>query len=187
MKNKIKMFALGSMLAILTSCGAPSGYLSYDEISSKVSTFQDQGYTTYSYDGYFNCKGLTGDDYAAVGENESFDKEETSYYLALPLKLNVDNIESQYNSIVDKFTTTDSIDTVYCYNTSDGGLVFRTFSINKRLIIRRFGIQVSAKWDAWITYDSNGYLISEQFQTINANSASYLESVYGYTTYTYSK
>ncbi len=187
MKNKIKIFALGSLLTLLTSCGAPSGYLSYDDISSKVSTFVDQSYTTYSYDGYFNCKGLTGDDYAALGENVSFSNDQTSYYLALPLKLTSKDLESQYQTILNKFTTTDSIDTVYCYNTSDGGLVFRTFGINKRLIIKRFGMEISAKRDAFITYDSNGYLVTEQFQTINSVNDSYLNSVYGYTTYTYSE
>ena len=184
MKHKKKMFALGSLLGILTSCGAPKGYLSYDEISSKVSSFSDLSYTTYSYEGYFNCRGLEGD-FGAQGNNVQFSNDKTSYYLSLPLKLESENLETQYQTIVNKFVTSDSIDTVYCYDTSDDGLVFRTFGINKRLIISRFGMEISAKWNAYITYDSNGYLISEKFETINVGSDPDSQTVYGYTTYSY--
>ena len=184
MKNKIKMFALGSLLGILTSCGAPKGYLSYDEISSKVSSFSDQNYTTYSYDGYFNCRGLQGD-FEAKASNVEFSNDKTSYYLSLPLKLESENLEAKYETIVNKFVTTDSIDTVYCYDSDEGGLVFRTFAINKRLIISKFGMEISAKWNAYITYDSNGYLVSEKFETINVGSAPDSQTVYGYTTYSY--
>ncbi len=185
MKKKLKMLVLGSLTLVLTACGAPKGYLSYDQIEDVVSSFNDNGYITYSYEGTFNCKGLTGDDYAAHGENRSFDPSDTSYYLALPLKLDSENLEDQYASIISKFTTTDSIDTVYCYSTSENGLSFKTFSINKRLIIRRFGMEITAKWNLDLTYDANGYLISERFESVNAQTDSYLNSVYGYCTYSY--
>ncbi len=185
MKNKFKMLVLGSLAMVLTACGAPKGYLSYEEIENIASTFKDIDYKTYSYVGEFNCKGLTGDEYAASGTDKTFDSEETSFYLGLPLKLNSENLEDQYNSIISKFTTTDSIDTVYCYSTSENGLSFKTFSINKRLIIRRFGMEITAKWNLDLTYDSNGYLIKENFESVNAQTDSYLNSVYGYCTYSY--
>ena len=96
-----------------------------------------------------------------------------------------ETFETDYTTILNKFTTSDSIDTVYCYKEDDGGLAFKVFKINKRLVIRRFGIECTAKWNATIKYDSNGYLEYEKFETMNVGTDPDSKTVYGECVYTF--
>lgn len=184
--KKIKFLIAGLSILSLVSCsGARAGYLELDDIKNSVSSFEDKGYSTYFYEGYLNFFAYTPEEYEVSRDNQSYDPLSTSYYLGLPTKLTIDTFDVDYQTILDKFTTTDSFDTVYCYPTEEGGLSFEVFSINKRLTIRRFGIECSAKWNAQIIYDENGYLVSENFATINSHKAPDTDSVYGECTYIY--
>ena len=182
--NKSRFLTLLAASLMIVSCGGPSGYLTESEIKDEIATYQDLGYTTYSYTGTMNFFGMDKD-YDVDRSNREYTVAETSYYLALPTKLQAETFETDYTTILNKFTTSDSIDTVYCYKEDDGGLAFKVFKINKRLVIRRFGIECSAKWNAQIIYDENGYLVSENFATINSHKAPDTDSVYGECTYIY--
>lgn len=184
--KKILIPSLLFAASVLSSCShVPSGYISKDEVESIVSTYTDKEYSKYSYVGEMNFFNFTYNDYNVDETDKSYSVENTSFYLRVPTKLSGETFESDYKSIFEKFTTADSVDTVYCYKTDEGGLEFKVFSINKRLSIREFSILCSAKWNATISYDSDGYLLREEFATINADFDPLSETVFGYCDYTY--
>lgn len=182
--NKSRFLTLLAASLMIVSCGVPGGYLTESEIKDEIATYQDLGYTTYSYTGTMNFFAMDKD-YDVDRSNREYTVAETSYYLALPTKLQAETFETDYTTILNKFTTSDSIDTVYCYKEDDGGLAFKVFKINKRLVIRRFGIECTAKWNATIKYDSNGYLEYEKFETMNVGTDPDSKTVYGECIYTF--
>jgi hypothetical protein len=77
-----------------------------------------------------------------------------------------------------------TLDKVYYYTDAEGNLIIRTFAANKALIIENpSGVISHGKWNVTITYNSEGYLVSEVFETINAHKDPDSESCYGQATY----
>ncbi len=185
--NKIlKSAFVGLSLLCLASCSTiPAGELSYQEIEEVVATFTDKGYTTVSYEGRMNLRNVNPGNYDISKTNQDLEGL-SSFYLSLPLKIDTTNLEDSYDTILSRWVTTSSVDTVHTYKTDEGGLTFNVYSINKRLFINKFGIESSAKWNAEMVYDANGYLISESFETINRKGDSNLaDCIFGECVYTY--
>lgn len=195
MKNKKLITSLLMISSLLCSCN--NNELSFNNIKEVVSTYSETtSYKTYSYSGNINLLN-NGYDYSVNKSNQEYDISSTSYYLNLPTHLKLSTLESSedvtgdYDTIINKFTTTDSIDTVHVYKNDIGGLSFYTFKINKKLYIKtkdgNININCTAKWNCEIRYDNDGYLVYEKFESLNAHKEDDSLSVYGLCNYTYYK
>ena len=81
-----------------------------------------------------------------------------------------------------------TLDKVYYYTNAEGDLIIKTFGANKALMIKNpCEIICHAKWNVTITYNSKGYLVSEVYETINAQKEAKSETCYGQGTYKYFK
>lgn len=123
-----------------------------------------------------------------------------SYYLNLPLHITKDNwIIMNEAGKLDTTNSTNYLlegrihapnsgypEHVYYYERPEGGFIIKVFGTNKALrIINPSDVVCHAKWNITVEYDENGYLVSETFETLNAQKDPNTESVYGTATYTY--
>ena len=214
MRNKLKGLWL-VLLAFVTltfiSCDQKSpdkGYLTNEEVLKIVEGFEKTSeYKMYSYDGTFQYLGFPDElipqssykkkEY--VDSADKYDSKCVSYYLRMPLHLTYENwtyydeqTKSAYSTKVKiesmLLTYGKTLDQVYFYTDQDGNLIIKTFGANKALQIKNpSGVICHAKWNVTLTYNSDGYLVSEVFETINSHKDPDTESCYGQATYNYFK
>jgi len=186
MKNKKILLSL-ILIPLLFSCATnpEAGYISDEEAKNTANAFKDQNYTKYSFTGSMNFLTINAGQYDKSESNGSYNVSTKSYYLNLPTFINSENYDSSYTIIKNKFQTGTSVYTLYKYN-NNGGLDFKVFACNKRLMITKYGMELSAKWNLCASYDSNGYLLKEEFSTINSFKDPDNKTIYGKCTYTYS-
>ncbi|MFA7221969.1 MAG: hypothetical protein WC148_00335 [Bacilli bacterium] len=186
MKKYFKNILLLMTIPLIFSCSANSNGddINENEALTIVNNFVDLDYKTYSRKGKMNFLAKNIGSYDVSEENIDYVDTNKSFYLSLPTHINSANWEDSYLAIKNRFLSQTSIYNVYIYQ-QDDGLSFKVFSCNKRLIINRFGMEMSAKWNASIDYDKNGYLLSENFSTINAYNSADNECIYGNCVYEY--
>ena len=76
-----------------------------------------------------------------------------------------------------------TLDELYFYEDADGNLIIKTFGANKALKINEADIIVHAKWNVTVIYNSEGYLVSEKFETINTGKEPDSQTCYGEANY----
>lgn len=212
--KKLIAILLAFVCLVFASCDKKTpveGYLTDEEVLEIVKGFsKTTDYATYSYNGSMNFLGfdedLIPDAKEIRGKNkefkdslEKYDTKAASYYLRMPLHLTYENWTYSVdgnNASSTKFkiesmllTYGETLDKVYYYTDAEGNFIIRTFGANKGLIIdeKKSGIVCHGKWNVTITYDKNGYLVSEEFATINAHKDKDEDSCYGEATYTFAK
>lgn len=199
---------------LLASCDQKKpedGYLTDEQVLEIVKGFsKTTDYATYSYSGQMNFLGFGEDTYLdafEIGKKnvefkdslEQYDTSSSSYYLRMPLHLTYDNwtIEVDGKNVKSTKFNIDSLlliygetlDKVYYYTDAEGNFIIRTFGANKGLVIdkKNSSIICHGKWNVTITYDKNGYLVSEKFETINARKDKDEKTCYGEATYKFAK
>lgn len=213
MQNKfLKKFMVLSALGtiFLTSCGTQKkplpGYISEDELTEIVTNFKEENiYKKYSYEGYLNhfaCSdeeipsNITSDGMIRYTDYpEEYKSSSSSSYLRLPLHItlkswNVENINksTRYNlesRVCRSEFLKNGLDKVYYYKRPEGGFILRTFGVNKNLQINQNNIKCSGKWNIEVEYDADGYLVKEEFATINSSEANKSECCYGWANYSF--
>lgn len=187
------------------------GYISNERINQIVSGFSDTtDYSEYYVTGTLNYFDISEDeipgtvdtDYKLKDSLEYFDlqdKNSKSYYLRLPLHLT----EANWNYVrPEKYTNEEksrqsslariesallivgkTLDELYFYEDADGNLIIKTFGANKALKINEADIIVHAKWNVTVIYNSEGYLVSEKFETINTGKEPDSQTCYGEANY----
>lgn len=210
MRNKLKclyLVLLAFITLAFTSCDQKKpdkGYLSNEEVLEIIKGFETNNqYTKYSYDGNVQYLGIIEDENSK--KNADFidspikydSKASVSYYLRMPLHLTYDNWTFYDKDTKSAYATKERIesmlltygktlDQVYYYTNADGDLIIKTFGANKALTIKNPSeMVVHAKWNVTLTYNSEGYLVSEVFETINAHKEPKTETCYGQATYRY--
>ena len=208
MKNKFKyvlLVLLAFLSLISTSCDGKrpdKGYLSEEEIMRIVDGFSSTtDYNKYSYDGKFQYLGfdpsiIPNEEYKKkdfVDSLDTYNSKSSSYYLRMPLHLTKANWTHEDKTLSTRkriesmlLTEGKTLDKVYYYTDSDGNFIIKTFAANKALIIEKpSGVVCHAKWNVIITYNKDGYLISEIFETINTGKDPDSETCYGQATYSF--
>lgn len=122
---------------------------------------------------------------SADGTNE-YIKQCASYYLRLPMHITKetwseeDSAWSSKYQLESKLYRPSGMDKIYYYSRPDGGFIIRLFGANKELKISNYDLWnegiaddlvdllCSAKWNITVEYDANGYLVKEEFSTVNA-------------------
>ena len=181
-----------------------AGYLNYFNLSvDKLSNTVEQVMTYKEYP-----NNPTEADSKATN---NYIKECASYYLRLPLHITKDtwtetNTDwSTKYQLESKLYRPSGMDKIYYYARPEGGFIVKLFGVNKELKISNLelfsaalvddiaDLQCSGKWDITVEYDAAGYLVKEEFSTINApknkESASAdakSKCCYGQATYIYS-
>ena len=217
MKLKFKRLLpilLAFICLIFTSCDKKSpekGYLSEEEILEVVKGFSSTNeYSTFSFKGTMNFLGLgdsiylaafdpKGTDVEFVDSLDMYNVDSTSYYLRMPLHLTYENWTKVIDGKEDNSTRFviesmlliygETLDKVYYYTDAEGNFIIRTFGANKGLIIDKKNSEIicHGKWNVTITYDKNGYLKSEKFETINARKDDKSKTCYGEAIYRFAK
>jgi hypothetical protein len=211
MRNKFRHLWL-VLLAFFTlafvSCDQKKpdpGYLTDEEVLEIIKGFSaTTDYNSYKYEGTFQYLGfpeelIPSEVYKGRVEfNDSLDKynsKSSSYYLRMPLHLTeanwtfYDKDTKSANSTKERITAMlltygKTLDEVYFYTDAEGSLIIKTFGANKALYIKNPSeVICHGKWNVTITYNSEGYLVSEVFETINAHKDPDSESCYGQATY----
>ena len=210
-KNKaLLLLALGTLL--LTGCSdgksPKKGYLSQDKVNEIVNSFKDGSstYTKYSYQGELNYfeyeenkvpRSISKRDAEYVDSPTMFDSKSSSYYLNLPLRITPTSwiceeknssglsLSTQYQ-LESKIHRPDSLDNVYYYSRTGGGFYAKVFGANKPLlIVNPSQVTCRAKWNITVEYNELGYLVKEEFSTINSSKDHKSECCYGEATYTF--
>lgn len=193
------------------------GYVSVDYIESNVIKKIDESvsYNQYHVKYLLNYFAEETEYLPKLGENEllnqSFIDSITTYssscvslFLELPLHLTPTNWQVYVNEKLDNnLSTKYRLESkiyqagseynyqIYYYQRAEGGFYLKTFGTNKALKINQlyedFKIQCTGKWNITCEYDQDGFLVREEFATINAHQESDHKSVYGYAIYTYEK
>jgi hypothetical protein len=145
-----------------------------------------------------NC---TNKETKCIGSRPNY-KFSCSYYLNLPLHISKDswNVLTAEGKIDTKYSLNYLLEGrihapnsgypeyIYYYERPEGGFILKAFGVNKALrIINPSDIVCHAKWNIVVEYDKNGYLVSELFETINAQKDPDTKTVYGFAKYTYEK
>ncbi len=137
-------------------------------------------------------------------------EECASYYLRLPLHITSQSWNDENKSFQTKYQIESKIyrpagqDKVYYYNRPEGGFVISVFGVNKELQINNSSLYMndkvldyvdllcSGKWNINLEYDENGYLVKEEFATVNspknkekASQSAKKKCCYGVATYEY--
>jgi len=208
MKNKVKYLLLVLLVfcgLIFTSCDGKKpakGYLTEEEVMEIVNGFSSTtDYNKYSYDGKFQFLGfdptlIPNEEYKKkdfVDSLDCYSSSSSSYYLRMPLHLTKENWTNENKLLSTKakiesmlLTEGKTLDKVYYYTDAEGNLIIRTFAANKALIIENpSGVISHGKWNVTITYNKDGYLVSEVFATINAHKDPDSQSCYGQATYSF--
>lgn len=210
MNKIIKSFSFIILLFSLffvTSCAKSpdKGNISEDEIITMSENFETLDFSSYSINGNFNYfnNDLIESEVDKTKEftdsPKEYSKASSSYYLEVPLHLTNENLTNDelgdnglpvntlYN-LKAQIYRDGGFDTVYFYKTEDGGFKASCFAVNKSLKIlhKDYGIEVHAKWNITITYDKNGYLVSEEFSTYGADKNDKANCVFGVATYNFS-
>ncbi len=113
-------------------------------------------------------------------------EECASYYLRLPLHItsqswnDTDRLFQTKYQIESKIYRPAGLDKIYYYNRPEGGFIISVFGVNKELQINNVNLYMndkvfdlvdllcSGKWNINLEYDENGYLVKEEFATVNA-------------------
>ena len=200
---------------LLTSCDhkkPEKGYLTPEELTEVLQGFsKTTDYTKYSYEGSMNILDFSEEDVVEglevyknnkefVDSLEKYNSKSASYYLRMPLHLTYENwtYRSEENSASDsnKYRVESMLtmygktsDKVYYYLDEEGNLIIKTFAANNALILihKDDGFICHGKWNITVTYDKNGYLVSEKFETINARKDKDEKTCYGEATYKFAK
>jgi hypothetical protein len=213
MRNKLRhlwLVLLAFVMLAFVSCDQKKpdkGYLTDEEVLKIVEGFsKTTDYVTYTYDGTFQYLGFPDElipqsiykKKEFVDSLDKYDSKSVSYYLRMPLHLTKDNwtyydeTTKSANSTKERITAMlltygKTLDEVYYYTDAEGSLIIKTFGANKALYIKNPSeVICHGKWNVTLTYNSDGYLVSEVFETINAHKDPDSESCYGQATYSYS-
>lgn len=147
---------------------------------------------------------------SSTAEGNKYLEECASYYLRLPLHITSESWNETNTAFQTKYQIESKIyrpagqDKVYYYARQDGGFIISVFGANKELQINNLSLYMnsklndlvdlscSGKWNINLEYDKNGYLVKEEFATVNApknkNNASKTDKekcCYGEATYEY--
>lgn len=201
------------LAAFLVGCGDEKtpikGYISEERINEIVSEYETVSkYAKYSIKGNINYfeieeamveRTVNKNNLTLTDSLEQFDeKKGASYYLNVPLHITTTNwvseaINSQGLSLSTRYQLESKLyrpaglDEIYYYETEDGGFIIRVFGANKALTIKNpTVITCRAKWNIEIEYDKDGYLVREEFATVNSDRAKDSDCCYGQATYTFS-
>lgn len=210
MKKIIKSFSFVILLLsmfLVTSCAKSpdKGNVSESSIIALTEGFLDQEYSSYQIEGNFNYFASEKVETEVSRTKEftdskaEYSKSCSSYYLEVPLHITKENISNNelgdnglpintlYN-LKAKIYRDGGFDTVYFYKNTDGGFSAKCFAVNKslKILYKDYGIEVHAKWNITITYDKNGYLVSEEFSTHGSNENNKENCVFGKATYQFS-
>ncbi len=143
-------------------------------------------------------------------ETNDYTKTCASYYLRLPMHITKEtwnetdtNWSSRYQ-LESKLYRPSGMDKIYYYSRAEGGFIVRLFGVNKELKISNYDLWnegfvddlvdllCSGKWNITVEYDAAGYLVKEEFSTLNApenkeNASTDTKSkcCYGQATYEY--
>lgn len=152
-----------------------NGYLNYfnlseDKLGSKVE--QVMNYKEYPM--------------KSSDETNEYLKQCASYYLRLPMHITKEtwnetdtNWSAKYQ-LESKLYRPSGMDKIYYYTRPDGGFIIRLFGANKELKISNYDLWnegnadelvdllCSGKWNITVEYDAAGYLVKEEFSTVNA-------------------
>lgn len=212
--KRIWVVLLAFVVLLFASCDKKTpveGYLTEEQILEVVKGFSKEvDYSKYSYSGSMNfldkakeidlpCFNIGKEKVKFTDSLEYYSSSCASYYLRMPLHITEENWtltnddgQLSGNSTRLKIESTlltisDTLDKVYYYVGDNGDFIIRTFGANKSMIIdnKNTKLNFSGKWNCTITYDKNGYLKSEKFETINAHKKPDSETCYGEATYTF--
>lgn len=209
--TRILLLLFAVFALALTGCSdgkAPiSGYISDEDVLEIIKGFDSSvTYSSYDVEGnlnYFNIDEETIErtvnytDRKFNDSTEVFNRNCASYYLNVPLHITLTNWQTEaVNSsnlpnstkyqLESKIIRPAGLDKVYYYKRDGGGFIIRAFAVNKALIVENpVEINCRAKWNIIIEYDSNGFLVYEKFDTLNASEANKSESCYGQASYSY--
>ena len=202
---------LAFVVLLFASCDKKTpdkGYLTDEQVLEIVEKFSaTTDYSKYTYSGSMNffdkdkefelpCYNVGRENARFTDSLEKYSTSSTSYYLRMPLHLTeanwtyatetgvtADSTKDKITSIL--LTIGKTLDEVYYYTDAEGNFIIKTFAANKILYIdtKNSDVRTSAKWNVTITYDKNGYLVSEEFATINAHKDPDSETCYGKATY----
>lgn len=177
------------------------GYLNYFNLSEdKLGTTLEQ---VMSYKEY-PVKSSSTD------EANNYTKTCASYYLRLPMHITKEtwnetdtNWAARYQ-LESKLYRPSGMDRIYYYARPEGGFIVKLFAANKELKISNYDLWnegfaddlvdllCSGKWNITVEYDAAGYLVKEEFSTVNApknkeNASADTKSqcCYGQATYEY--
>ena len=178
------------------------GYLNYFNLSEdKLGRTVEQVMTYKEYPNKPTTDTKTTNNYV---------KECASYYLRLPLHITKDTWNendtdwSAKYQIESKLYRPSGMDKIYYYARPEGGFIVKLFGANKELKISNYemweagfvdelvDLLCSGKWNITVEYDAAGYLVKEEFSTVNApnnkeNASADAKSkcCYGQATYEY--
>lgn len=157
------------------------GYLNYFNLSEdKVTRTVDQVMNYKEYP-------LKPTDTETASTN-NYIKECASYYLRLPLHITkeswneTDTDWATRYQLESKIYRPSGMDKIYYYSRPDGGFAIRVFGANKELKISNLelwnsgnaddliDLLCSGKWNITVEYNAEGYLVKEEFSTVNAPS-----------------
>lgn len=214
MQHKIKstfIIVLMLFLLLLVGCSDKKtpepGYLSEEELKEVIENLKIKSVSKYSISGTLNYFGMPETDVENsvykhsiefVDSPEYYGFESSSYYLRLPLHITMANwysdkknekgslLSTRYQLEDQIYRLEESLDRVYYYHREGGGLYIRVFGANKGLkIFKKDSIICNGKWNIIVEYDEYGYLVSEDFQTINSSEKNKTECCFGKATYQY--
>ncbi len=214
MQHKIKctfIIVLVLFLLLLVGCSdkksPEKGYLSEEEMNEVISNLKTKTVSKYSISGTLNYFGMPETEVENsvykhsiefVDSPEYFDTTSSSYYLRLPLHITKTSwtsdkesdtglsLSTKYQLESKIYRPEESLDSVYYYHRDGGGFYAKVFGANKGLIIfKKDSITCRAKWNIVVEYDEYGFLVSEDFQTINSSEKNKEDCCYGKATYQY--
>ena len=196
-------------LLLMTSCKAQDGYISLEEEKEYYKSAVDKQYSSYTLDGTMNFFGLdnvpTTLNYTTIIEKT---ENNNTYSNVLKAPIHI-HYESEEQFAKDRayiknifIPSSGSLDDVYVYKNSYGGIDYKIFNTNTRMIVdiydssyeyegqylaeKLFEFESSGKWNATLSYDADGYLVKQEFETINARKEAPSESIYCSTLLSYS-
>lgn len=143
-------------------------------------------------------------------EVNEYTKNCASYYLRLPMHITKQTWNETSTDwatryqLESKLYRPSGMDKIYYYKRPEGGFILRLFGVNKELKISNYDLWYSGnadelvdllcsgKWNITVEYDAAGYLVKEEFSTVNApkdkeNASASAKSkcCYGLATYQY--
>ena len=179
------------------------GYLNYFNLSEdKLGRTVEQVMTYKEYP----SKPTTEDS----KETNNYIAECASYYLRLPMHITKDTwkeVDTDWAAryqLESKLYRPSGMDKIYYYARPEGGFTVKLFGVNKELKISNYDLWnagnaddlvdllCSGKWNITVEYDAAGYLVKEEFATVNApknknnvSAADKSKCCYGQATYEY--
>ena len=211
--TKLCIASLMTLAFSLTGCSdqknPDEGYLNDEQVYEIIENFDTNvNYTSYDIEGEMNYFGrddsyayteVDENDVAFVPSPDKYALTTKSFYLNLPLHLTKENwtttevdesklpLNTLYRIRANIIRVGDVLCKCYFYSNNEGGLIIKTFAENKalRINVPEEYAECHAKWNITLEYDKHGYLVKEEFATINSFKDPDTESVYGAATYSY--